>query len=76
MMLIVLIGFSLSLQPCAAAGQETVLFPFDDYSVPFNKGLLLELVPGRKSRVNQGTGHFADTGVLCNQTSNRMGKSR
>lgn len=56
MMLAVLIVSGLSLQPSAGAGKETVLFPFDDYSVPFIKGLVLELVPGRKSKVNQGTG--------------------
>lgn len=35
---------------------ETVLFAFDDYSLPFNRGLLLTLDPGRKSAVNHGTG--------------------
>jgi hypothetical protein len=35
----------------AAAPRERVLFPFDDYSIPFNKGVLLTLVPGRKSSV-------------------------
>src|ERR1043165_8833898 len=37
--------------PAADAGspRETVLFPFDDYSLPFNKGLILTLMPGRKS---------------------------
>lgn len=35
----------------AAAPRERVLFPFDDYSIPFNKGVLLTLVPGRKSAV-------------------------
>ena len=29
--------------------RETVLFPFDDYGVPFTKGLILTLVPGHKS---------------------------
>lgn len=57
-MLVVFIGFSQSLQPSAGAGKETVLFPFDDYSVPFSKGLVLELVPGKKSAVN--TGHGTD----------------
>src|SRR5687767_10775738 len=33
----------------SAVSQERVLFPFDDYSIPFNKGVLLTLVPGRKS---------------------------
>jgi hypothetical protein len=28
---------------------ETVLFPFDDYGIPFSKGLILTLVPGHKS---------------------------
>ena len=57
-MVAVFIGFALCLQPSAGAGKETVLFPFDDYSVPFSKGLLLELVPGKKSAVN--TGHGTD----------------
>ena len=56
MILVVLIGFGLSLQPSAGADKETILFPFDDYSVPFSKGLVLELVPGRKGAVNMGTG--------------------
>lgn len=29
--------------------RETVLFPFDDQSLPFTKGLILTLMPGRKS---------------------------
>jgi hypothetical protein len=40
----------------AGSHGEIVLFAFDDYSLPFSKGLLLELVPARKSSVNQGTG--------------------
>jgi hypothetical protein len=28
---------------------ETVLFPFDDYGLPFSKGLVLTLMPGHKS---------------------------
>lgn len=35
-------------EPTAPA-REIVLFPFDDVSLPFNKGLILTLVPGRKS---------------------------
>lgn len=30
-------------------GSETVLFPFDDGSLPFSKGLVLTLMPGKKS---------------------------
>lgn len=33
----------------AAAAQELVLFPFDDNGIPFNKNLLLSLIPGAKS---------------------------
>src|SRR5688572_30444380 len=33
----------------SAVAQERVLFPFDDYGIPLNKGVLLTLVPGRKS---------------------------
>ena len=40
----------------AKTTEEKVLFPFDDNSLPFNKGLLLTLVPGRKSVANHGTG--------------------
>jgi hypothetical protein len=35
---------------------ETVLFPFDDYAIPLSKGLLLTLVPGRKTAGDNGTG--------------------
>ena len=35
---------------------EAVLFSFDTYSLPFNKGLLLELAPGHKSNFNSGHG--------------------
>jgi hypothetical protein len=35
---------------------EAVLFPFDDYGFPFTKGLLLTLVPGRKSAGDHGSG--------------------
>ena len=35
---------------------ETVLFPFDDYGIPFSKGLLLTLVAGRKTAGDNGTG--------------------
>lgn len=37
-------------------GSEIVLFPFDDYSIPFNKGLILTLIPGQKSNVNPSLG--------------------
>jgi hypothetical protein len=40
----------------AGAPAETVLFPFDDYSIPLTKGLLLSLVTGRKSAGDNGTG--------------------
>ncbi len=36
----------------AAEPRETVLFPFDDHGLPFNKGLILTLMPGRKSARN------------------------
>src|SRR5207302_296675 len=44
--------------PTANAGApvETVLFPFDDYSIPFSKGVLLSLVTGRKTAGDNGTG--------------------
>ncbi len=45
----VILGGVLSAGACFAAGPETVLFPFDDYSVPFSKGLILSLNAGRKS---------------------------
>lgn len=32
-----------------ASAREIVLFPFDNVSLPFNKGLILTLMPGRKS---------------------------
>lgn len=35
---------------------ELVLFPFDDYSIPLNKGLVLTLIPGKKSNVNPSLG--------------------
>lgn len=44
-----------AIEPAAAAG-EKVLFPFDDQSLPFNRGLLLSLVPGRKTAGDHGTG--------------------
>src|ERR1051325_4494898 len=40
----------------AGSPRETVLFPFDDYSLPFNKGLVLALMPGRKSAKNPDLG--------------------
>jgi hypothetical protein len=36
--------------------REIVLFPFDDYSLPWSKGLVLTLMPGRKSPTNPGLG--------------------
>lgn len=35
---------------------ETVLFPFDDYGLPFNKGLVLTMMPGKKSNRNPSLG--------------------
>src|SRR5687767_754313 len=35
--------------PKPAPPQEIVLFPFDDNGIPFNKNLLLTLIPGSKS---------------------------
>lgn len=35
---------------------ETVLFPFDDYGLPFNKGLVLTLAPGHKSATSPSLG--------------------
>ena len=29
---------------------EAVLFPFDDYSIPLHKNLLMDLIPARKLR--------------------------
>ncbi len=55
-LLTLLIGIALPLQLIAGESSETVLFPFDDHSLPFSKELLLNLVAGRKGRVNQGTG--------------------
>ncbi len=49
-----LIGSSVSAQ--STSGPEVVLFPFDDYGLPFNKGLLLNLVPGRKTTADRGAG--------------------
>lgn len=37
-----------STQP--SASKEIVLFPFDDESIPFNKAVLLTMVPGEKSK--------------------------
>ena len=37
--------------------EEAVLFPFDCFSIPFNKGLLLNLVPGRKTAEETGHGY-------------------
>jgi hypothetical protein len=36
-------------EPAEPPTRETVLFPFDDYALPFNKGLVLTLAPGHKS---------------------------
>lgn len=35
---------------------EAVLFPFDDYSIPLNKNLLMELTPARKTPYETGHG--------------------
>jgi hypothetical protein len=40
----------------AAPEPERVLFPFDDYSLPFSKGLILTLMPGHKSPKNPNLG--------------------
>src|SRR6185436_4183 len=42
--------------PLVASSQEKVLFPFDDYSLPLTKGLVLTLMPGHKSPKNPGLG--------------------
>jgi hypothetical protein len=49
---LVVLAALLTLAPSSHAAQarEIVLFSFDDYSIPFNKGLLLTLVPGEKSQ--------------------------
>jgi hypothetical protein len=39
----------LAAAPAASSPRETVLFPFDEYNLPFNKGLVLSLAAGRKS---------------------------
>ena len=41
-------------QLSAGSHQEVVLFPFDDHSLPFSKGLLLQLVTAKKGSVNHG----------------------
>ena len=35
---------------------EATLFPFDDYSIPLNKNLLMELLPARKTPYETGHG--------------------
>ncbi|MBN8627893.1 MAG: hypothetical protein J0M17_20640 [Planctomycetes bacterium] len=44
----------------AAERRELVLFPFDDYALPFNKGLILTLLPGRKGSTNNVLGSDPD----------------
>ncbi|MGC3971026.1 MAG: hypothetical protein QM775_27930 [Pirellulales bacterium] len=44
----------------AGERRELVLFPFDDYAVPFNKGLILTLLPGRKGTTNNVLGSDPD----------------
>lgn len=49
--LLVLTGSVAVAQPAGMVPvKETVLFPFDDQAIPFNKGVLLTLVPGTKSQ--------------------------
>jgi hypothetical protein len=38
------------------SGREVVLFAFDDYGIPLTKGLLLNLIPGRKTSGDHGSG--------------------
>jgi hypothetical protein len=44
-----LMGAFLGFAPAAEPTTETVLFPFDDEALPFNKGLIMTLLPGHKS---------------------------
>lgn len=44
----------------AKSVDEAVLFPFDDFTIPFNKGLLLTLAPGRKTPYENGHGFDPD----------------
>src|SRR5436190_14096482 len=43
-------------EPSVTPPSETVLFPFDDYGLPFTKGLVLTLVPGHKSATGPTNG--------------------
>ncbi len=40
--------------------REATFLPIDSYSIPFNKGLLLELAPGRKADFDSGHGFDPD----------------
>lgn len=54
-----ILALSAMLLPAAATSaepKETVLFPFDDYSLPFSKGLILTLMPGKKSEHSPSLG--------------------
>jgi len=47
----ILAGLLLLTSPVVAQSPtESVLFPFDDNAIPFNKGVLLTLIPGEKSK--------------------------
>lgn len=39
----------------ASSPPETVLFPFDDHALPFNKGLVLRLLPGARNSAKDST---------------------
>jgi hypothetical protein len=45
-----------SLDPGQTPPREMVLFPFDDYAIPFSKGLILTLLAGRKTTTNSVLG--------------------
>ncbi|PYV07565.1 MAG: hypothetical protein DMG07_28285 [Acidobacteria bacterium] len=47
-------GYAAAQEASAGGSGEVVLFPFDDYSIPFNKGLLLSLAAGSKTGGERG----------------------
>src|SRR5262245_29050172 len=53
---LVLVGVAAMVKAAEPGRGEIVLFPFDDYGIPFNKGLVLTLIPGQKSNVNPSLG--------------------
>ncbi len=49
-------GCFLVCQLNAGSHEEVVLFAFDDHSLPFSRGLVLQLVTAKKGSLNHGTG--------------------